>query len=50
MVSKSLMGAWAFFDFTLLAAGIVSLVLSFVWRKPDLLLNLAITDADLTGE
>ncbi|KZP23709.1 tetraspanin Pls1 family [Athelia psychrophila] len=49
MVSKSLMGAWAFFDFTLLAAGIVSLVLSFVWRKPDLLLNLAITDADLTA-
>jgi len=49
MVSKRLMGAWAFFDFCLLSAGIVSLVLSFVWRKPNLLLNLSISDGDLTA-
>lgn len=49
MVSKRLMGAWVFFDFLLLSAGIVSLVLSFVWRKPDLLINLSISNADLTA-
>jgi len=49
MVSKRLMGAWVFLDFLLLSAGIISLVLSFVWRKPDLLINLSISNADLTA-
>jgi hypothetical protein len=43
------MGIWAFFDFTLLAAGAVSLALSIVWRKFDLLLNMVLSQADLTG-
>jgi hypothetical protein len=43
------MFAWAFFDACLLAAGIVTLALSFVWRQPNLLLNLTFGSVDLTG-
>jgi hypothetical protein len=43
------MAAWAFFDFCLMAAGIVALVLSVIWREPNLLLNLTFSSADLTG-
>jgi len=43
------MGVWAFFDFLVLSAGIVSLALSFVWKEPNLLLNLSISNADLTA-
>ncbi|KAG6379243.1 hypothetical protein JVT61DRAFT_11692 [Boletus reticuloceps] len=49
MVSKRLMLTWAFFDTCLLAAGLVTLVLSFVWRQPNLLLNLTFGSFDLTG-
>jgi len=49
MVSKRLMGAWAFFDFTLLAAGVVTLALSIVWQQPNFLLNLVLSKADLTA-
>ncbi|KAE9407093.1 tetraspanin [Gymnopus androsaceus JB14] len=49
MPSKRLMGMWAFFDFCLLAAGVVSLVFSIIYRKQDILLNLAISQADLTA-
>jgi len=49
MVSKHLMLAWFFFDTCLLAAGIITLVLSFVWRQPNLLLNLTFSTFDLTG-
>jgi len=49
MVSKCLMLAWCFFDACLLAAGLVTLVLSFVWRQPNLLLNLTFSSFDLTG-
>jgi len=43
------MGVWAFFDFTLLAAGAVSLALSIVWREPNLLINMVLSKADLTA-
>ena len=49
MPSKRLMGAWAFFDFCLLAAGAVTVGLSIAWRAPDLLKNLVISNEDLTG-
>lgn len=48
MVSKRLMGVWAFLDVCLLAAGVVSIVLSIVWRSPNLLMNMVFTTADLT--
>lgn len=49
MVSKALMACWAFVDAWLLAAGVLSLVMSLVWRAPNLLLNFTISNADLTG-
>jgi hypothetical protein len=49
MVSRVLMGVWAALDFLLLAAGAVALALSIVWRRPDLLMNMVLTTADLTG-
>lgn len=49
MVSRTLMGFWALFDVCLLAGGVISIVFSFVFRKPDLLLNLAISKGDLTA-
>lgn len=49
MMSKRLMLAWSFFDFCLLAAGTTTLVLSFVWREPNLLLNRTFSSFDLTG-
>jgi hypothetical protein len=49
MVSKALMGIWAFLDVCLLAAGAVSLAMSIVWRSPNLLLNMVISDAYLTS-
>jgi len=49
MVSKRLMGFWAFFDFFLLAAGVMALVLSIVWRAPNLILNLTFDSIDLNG-
>lgn len=49
MVSKALMGVWAGLDFCLLAAGVVSIALSIVWRAPNLLMNFVISSADLTG-
>jgi hypothetical protein len=49
MVSKRLMGVWAFFDFTLLAAGAVCIALSIVWRETNVLMNMVLSNADLTG-
>jgi hypothetical protein len=49
MVSKRLIGVWAFFDFCLLAAGVVSIVLSIVWHSPNLLMNMVFNSADLTA-
>ncbi|KAF9557666.1 tetraspanin Pls1 family [Agrocybe pediades] len=49
MVSKKLMGVWAALDFFLLAAGVVTLALSIVWRAPNVLMNMVISSADLTA-
>jgi hypothetical protein len=48
MVSRKLMGVWAFLDFCLLAAGAVALAFSIVWRRPDVLMNFVISSSDLT--
>jgi len=49
MVSKVLMGVWAAVDVLLLAAGVVALALSIVWRAPNILMNMVLSSADLTG-
>ena len=49
MISKKLMGFWIFFDVCLLVAGIMTLVLSIVWREPNLLLNLTFDKFELNG-
>ena len=49
MPSKKLMGCWAFVDLWLLAAGILTLVMSIVWRMPNLMLNFTLSNAHLTG-
>lgn len=43
------MAVWAGLDFALLASGIVALVLSLVWRRPNALMNLTLSNDDLTG-
>jgi len=48
MPSKKLMLSWWFFNVTLLAAGIVTLTLSIVWRQADILMNLILPTMDLT--
>jgi len=48
MPSKKLMLSWWFFNVTLLAAGIVSLALSIVWRQPDILINMILPTMELT--
>lgn len=47
--SKKLMGVWAFVDTCLLVAGILTLVVSIVWRTPDLIRDLIISKSDLMG-
>lgn len=49
MVSKKLMGFWAFFDVCLFAAGVIAIVFSIVWRTPDLIRDLIVSRADLNG-
>ncbi|TFK42782.1 tetraspanin Pls1 family, partial [Crucibulum laeve] len=49
MVSKRLMGVWAVLDFLLLAAGVVTIALSIVWRAPNILMNMVLSSADLTA-
>lgn len=49
MVSKSLLGVWVALDILLLAAGIVTLALSIVWRGPNILTNMVLSTADLNG-
>jgi hypothetical protein len=44
------MGVWAALNFGLLAAGTVTLALSIVWRRPNILMNMVLSDADLTGK
>jgi hypothetical protein len=49
MVSRKLMGVWIALDFLLLAAGVVSVALSIVWRAPNILLNMVLSRSDLTA-
>lgn len=43
------MGVWVGLDILLVAAGALSLALSIVWRAPNILMNMAISSADLTA-
>jgi len=47
MVSRRLMGVWAFFDVCLLAAGTVALALSIAWRAPNVMMNMVFSDSIL---
>jgi hypothetical protein len=49
MVSKRLMAFWAVVDLCILAAGVVSIAASVIYRKPDLLMNMVLTHAHLTA-
>ncbi|TEB36005.1 tetraspanin [Coprinellus micaceus] len=43
------MASWAILDVLLLASGVISLVLSIIWRAPNVLMNMVLSDADLTA-
>jgi len=43
------MGAWVALDILLLAASVLTLALSIVWRAPNILMNMVLSTADLTG-
>lgn len=43
------MGFWAFFDFCLLAAGVIAIVFSVVWQAPNPLRHLVVTSSDMTA-
>ena len=49
MVSKALMGVWVALDFLLLAACVLTLALSVVWRAPNILINMVLSSAALNG-
>lgn len=49
MVQKRLMAFWTFVDMWLLAAAVLSITMSFVWRAKNLMLNFTISNVDLTG-
>jgi len=49
MVSRKLMGVWAFLDFLLLAAGGVLIALSIVWKAPDVMMNMVFKPEFLTA-
>lgn len=43
------MAFYGFVDLWLLAAGLLSVIMSFVWRAPNLMLNFTISNSDLTA-
>lgn len=49
MVSKKLMACWAFIDFLLLAAAGLSIAFSILWRAPDILMNMTLSNDFLTA-
>ncbi|ESK87532.1 tetraspanin pls1 family [Moniliophthora roreri MCA 2997] len=49
MVSRALMGVWAFLDFCLLGSGIIAVAFSVLWRKPDTLMNMVLSNGNLTS-
>jgi hypothetical protein len=49
MVSRYLMGFWTLMDVLLLGAGGLSVGMSIVWKKPDLIMNTVLTPGMLLG-
>ena len=49
MVSKALMGVWVALDILLLAACVLTLALTVVWRAPNILINMVLSSAALNG-
>lgn len=49
MVSRKLMGCWAFLDLCLLVAGALSVAFSVIWRQPDVLVNMVVSNTNLMG-
>ncbi|KIP10324.1 hypothetical protein PHLGIDRAFT_250778 [Phlebiopsis gigantea 11061_1 CR5-6] len=49
MVSKRIMAFYGFVDLWLLAAGLLSLIMSLLWRAPNLMLNFTLSNSDLTA-
>jgi len=49
MVSRNLMGVWLALDGLLLVSGLISVILSQTWRAPDALMNMVLSNADLTA-
>jgi len=49
MVSKALMGVWVALDILLLAACVLTLALSFVWRAPNILINMVLSSVTLNA-
>ena len=49
MVSKALMGVWVALDILLLAAGVLILALTVVWRAPNILINMVLSSVVLNG-
>ncbi|CAE7143359.1 unnamed protein product [Rhizoctonia solani] len=49
MPSKTLTAVWAGLDFALLLAAAISIAFSIIWRAPDLLRDLVISDTDLNA-
>jgi len=47
MPSKRLMSVWGFTSFLMLAAGVIALTISIVWRAPELMRNIVISRQDL---
>lgn len=43
------MGVWFALDAMLLVAGIIAVVLSQLWRTPNVLMNMVLSNGDLTG-
>ena len=49
MDSKALMGVWVALDILLLAACVLTLALTVVWRAPNILINMVLSSAALNG-
>jgi len=49
MVSRRLMCVWFALDMLLLIAGVVSVALAQVWRAPNVLMNMVLSNADLAA-
>ena len=49
MVSKALMGVWVALDILLLAACVLTLAVSAMWRAPNILINMVLSSAALNG-